>query len=57
MRTSGASSDPLALVPLFVAVGAVVMLAGGPGELLLAMERMLRNFVDVAGDWARLLTG
>lgn len=57
MRTSGSSTDPIALVPLLVALFAIVMLAGGPGELLLGMERMLRGLVDAAGEWTRMLTG
>jgi hypothetical protein len=57
MRTSGSSSDPIALVPLGVAVFAIVMLAGGPGELLIGMERMLRGLVDAAAEFMRVLTG
>jgi hypothetical protein len=57
MRTSGTATDPIALVPLVVAVVAIVMLAGGPSELLLGIERMLRALVDAVGSFVRTLGG
>ena len=51
MRTSGRSLDPIALVPLLVAVVALVMLAGGPSEFLLAIERMMRSSAAAASEW------
>lgn len=57
MRTSGTSADPIALVPLLVAVFAIVMLAGGPSELLIGVERMLRMVVDAVGEFFRMFTG
>lgn len=51
MRTSGRALDPIALVPLLVAVVALVMLAGGPSEFLLAIERLLRNIAVAVAGW------
>ena len=51
MRTSGRALDPIALVPLLVAVVALVMLAGGPSEFLLTVERMLRGIAVAVSGW------
>jgi hypothetical protein len=44
MRTSGASTDtPLTVAILCIAIGLIVVFAGGPGELLRVLDRALQS--------------
>jgi hypothetical protein len=57
MRTSGASSENnLMLATLVVAVVLTLYLFGGPGEFLLASEKLLRAIADGLGGAVRAFT-
>jgi len=57
MRTSGTSPNDTLLVALTVviAVGIVVMLLGGPREVIFALEHMTRATLTALGDFIRSL--
>ena len=47
MRTSGASTDtPMIVAVCFIALGVVLLLAGGPNELLRVLDRALQTVGD-----------
>jgi hypothetical protein len=47
MRTSGASTDtPLIVVAVCVAIGMLVIFAGGPDEVLRALDRGAHSVAD-----------
>ena len=58
MRTSGASSETnLTLATLVVAICLTIYLFGGPREVLLASEKLLRSVADGLAGMVRAFTG
>ena len=58
MRTSGASSETnLTLATLVVAICLTIYLFGGPREVLLASEKLLRAVAEGLAGMVRAFTG
>jgi len=57
MRTSGASSDPIYYIPAIVAIGAVILLFGGPHNLMIYAEQALRALVVALRDLYQSIAG
>lgn len=56
MRTSGAATESrMTLAISLVALGVVMLLAGGPAELMLACERVLQGAAETVYQfWLRI---
>ena len=57
MRTSGASYNDsfLVVLTLVIAGGIVTMVLGGPHEVIMTIEHMMRSTVTMVGDYIRSL--
>ena len=56
MRTSGVASDrPLTFVVFFIALAFLVILAGGPMQFLLTVQRTVEVIVGLIVGFARAL--
>jgi len=56
MKTSGAGSEGFFIaVPVIVMIGAALLLAGGPTELMNYVDAMLVHAARVVGGWVRAL--
>ena len=57
MRTAGASYNDsfLVVLTLVIAGGIVTMVLGGPHEVIMTIEHMMRSTVTMVGDYIRSL--